>query len=787
MDTQAFDTLEYNIIKEKLAEHASSNLGIQAILDIEPLDDIEEIDHLLEETADAIELIIKFQNPPLYGIYELEEMIRRASLGGVLENYQFRQIADSLRVSAALKDYVSKMEQDNLIKDEIQLLYTNKRIEAEIDRIILDDETIADDASRTLFNIRRNIKNKTEDIRKRLNAIITDKNNQDKLQDAIVTMRDGRYVVPVKSSSRSSFKGVTHDRSATGQTVYIEPMVVVELNNEIRQLQNDEFDEIRRILKELTELVAQYGEEIVSNQDRLVKLDLTFAKAKMAMAMKATRPILNDDHLIDIRQARHPMLPIDEVVPIDIRLGEGYRALIITGPNTGGKTVSLKTLGLMILMSQSGMFIPADEFSKVGIFKNIYADIGDKQSIELSLSTFSASMTNIVSILEKADEHSLVLFDELGSGTDPTEGAALAMSIIDYLINKQVTVVSTTHYSELKLYAMTTEGVQNASVEFDVKSLRPTFRLIIGSPGKSNAFEISKRLGLDAQILNHAASYISKENRDFESLISEIESDRIEAERNRIEVQKLRQKYESLNKQLHESIDDKKLVAQKEVDDAKEEARRLLDQAREEAKRLIRMAKDSIKETANLDRSYSEITDEYQDLQDQYQIRKKEAKRGIEKPIDVSIGEQVRILSMDDRGIVQTLPDSKGELMVQIGILRFNVHISDLAKVKEEKTESKQRGGTTYRKVLREKTEEGYSQQLDLRGKNVNEAIGDIEKFFDNAILIGLNEVQLIHGKGTGALRKGVTDYLKTSRYVDEYRLGSLKEGGSGVTVVSLK
>lgn len=785
MDKKSFTTLEYDKIIEKLKGYCSSNLAMDEVSKIEPLEDVDKINHLLDKTSDAIELIVKYSTPPLYGIYDLSNIIKRLGMGGILENYQFRQIADSLRVSADLKDYVSQFETDNIIKDQIKLLYTNTRVEKEIERIIIDDETIADDASRTLFNIRRNIRNKTEDIRRKLNSIVTDKDSQMMLQENIVTMRDGRYVVPVKSGAKSSFAGVTHDRSATGQTVYIEPMVVVELNNQIRQLQIQEHDEIRKILKDLSLLCAQYSEEIYSNQDKLLDLDICFAKAKMALDMNATRPLMNSDKYVNIKKARHPLLKVEKIVPIDLILGEAYKALIITGPNTGGKTVSLKTLGLLILMSQSGLFIPADEFSKVGVFKNIYSDIGDKQSIELSLSTFSASMTNIVEILSKADKDSLVLFDELGSGTDPTEGAALAMSIIDNLLKKDVSVVSTTHYSELKLYAMTTDKVQNASVEFDVESLRPTFRLIIGAPGKSNAFEISRRLGLDDDVLNHASTYISKENRDFEGLISDIESDRIKLEKELVELGQLKSRYKQLNENLESKIDDKLLVAQKKVEDAKNEARQILDEAKKEAKDLIKLAKKSQKNTSELDRTYTQITDKYNKLQDKYEKTNKDDKKRTNKDIKLKLGQTVRILSMDDVGIVQTLPDNKGDLSVQVGILKFNINISDLGLAKEEKKEKK--GASAYRKVLQDKAESGYSQSIDLRGKNIDEAISEIEKFFDNSIILGLKEVQIIHGKGTGALREGISQYLKKSRYVDEFRLGTLKEGGAGVTVVSLK
>ncbi|MDO5026991.1 MAG: endonuclease MutS2 [Tissierellia bacterium] len=786
MDKKSFTTLEYYKIIEKLKGYCSSNLAVDQVSTIEPLEDIGQINKLLDKTSDAIELIIKYSMPPLYGIFNLEDIVKRLNMGGILENYQFRQIADSLRVSADLKDYVSQFEAENIIKDQINLLYTNARVEKEIERIIVDDETIADDASRALLSIRRSIRNKSEEIRRKLNSIITDKNAGNILQENIVTMRDGRYVVPVKSSSKSSFAGIAHDRSATGQTVYIEPMVVVELNNEIRQLQIEEHDEIRRILKELSLLCGQYGEEILSNQNKLLDLDITFAKAKMALDMKATRPLINDDGYINIKNARHPLLKVDNVVPIDIVLGNEYNALVITGPNTGGKTVSLKTLGLLILMSQSGFYIPADDFSKVGVFKNIYADIGDKQSIELSLSTFSASMTNIVEILNKADESSLVLFDELGSGTDPTEGAALAMSIIDYLLKRDVTLVTTTHYSELKLYAMTTQRVQNASVEFDVESLRPTFRLVIGMPGKSNAFEISRRLGLSEDVLNHASSYISKENRDFEGLISEIETDRIRAENELRDLEVEKKKYEELNRKLEDRVEDKMLLAQKNLDDSKEEARKILEEARREAKHLIKLAKESSGNVSDLDRSYSQINDKYQQLQDKYEKRHKKKEKQDKVDFKIKLGQTVRILSMDDLGVVQSLPDNKGDLIVQVGILKFNVNISDLMP-DEKQVKEKKKGTSAYRKVLQEKAESSYSQSIDLRGKNIDESIGEIEKFFDNSIILGLKEVQIIHGKGTGALRKGITQYLKKSRYVDSFRLGTLKEGGAGVTVVSLK
>lgn len=783
MEKNTLFTLEWDKIRDKLIDNCQSLLGKALASELEPIDDIEEIRKLLNKTKNGIELILKYSNPPLFGIYDFEYVFKRLGMGAILENADFIKISDSLRVASRLKEYVSEYEGENELVNNIKLLYTNKRVEEEINRIIVDEDTIADDASRTLLNIRRSIKNKMDEIKRKLNSIIQDKENQLKIQDGIITVRDGRYVVPVKREAKSHFKGITHDQSATGQTVYIEPMVVVELNNDIRKLEVEEQDEIRRILKDLSELVATYREEIYQNQFILSDLDFTFAKSKLALSMGANLPIMNTDKIVDIKSARHPLLK-GRVVPIDVKLGDGYNALVITGPNTGGKTVSLKTLGLMIIMAQSGLFIPCAEFSKIPVIENIYTDIGDKQSIELSLSTFSASMTNIVSILEKADDKSLVLFDELGSGTDPTEGAALAMSIIDNLVKRDVLLVTTTHYSELKLYAMTTQGVQNASVEFDIETLSPTYRLIIGTPGKSNAFEISKRLGLKDEILSEAKKYVSKENKDFEEIISDIESDRIKMEQELSEVRALKLEYRKLNEKLNSDIGEKRQKALDEIERSKELAREILENAKAESKEILKFAKKSMKgSTSELDRAYSEITNKYKDMSLKYQKNEKtETHQGGD--IELKLGETVRIISMDDIGIVQTLPDSRGDLMVQVGILKFSANIKDLEKAQEQKKEKNKAG---YRSVLQNKSKTEIIQELDLRGKNVLESIPDIEKFFDDSIILGMKTVNIIHGKGTGALREGITNFLKKSKYVESFRLGELKEGGAGVTVVTLK
>lgn len=784
MDINALETLEWNKIVENIQGFCKSSIGRKKVEELEIFTDLSSIEREQDFVSHAIELVLKYSNPQLYGIYDFTEICRRLERGAILENDEFIKISDSFRVAASLRDYVKEyLSEENTVVNRINKLYKNKRIEEEINRIIKDSENIHDQASAKLFSIRRSIRNKMDDIRRRLGAILQDKDSSSNIRESIVTMRDGRYVVPVKREAKSKFPGIIHDQSATGQTLFIEPMVVVELNNDIRNLEIEEREEIRRILKELSELCCQYKDDILGNQEILVFLDMTFAKAAYGLEIKGTRPIMNDKKFIDMKAARHPLLK-GEVVPIDVKISDACRAIIITGPNTGGKTVSLKTIGLITLMAQAGLFVPCAEFSKLAIFDNIYTDIGDKQSIELSLSTFSASISNIVRILNNASSKSLVLFDELGSGTDPAEGAALAMAIIDGLVKRELVLVATTHYSELKLYAMTRENIQNASVEFDVESLSPTYRLIIGSPGKSNAFEISKRLGLDKTVIDNALSYISKENRDFENLISGIEEDRIRMEEETRELLRLKDEYRKLNEKLSLDIEDKRKKALEEVEKSKFLARKILEDAKKESKDLLKMAKANAKGSTNqLDRAYSEITDKFQEFSEKYEGKVKVKKNN--KKLDLKLGQNVKIVSMNEIGIVQTLPDNKGDLTVQVGILKFNSNISDIELTDEDIKKEKQK--TSYRNILSEKAGENYSRELDLRGENVLDAIGKIEKFFDNSILFGLKEVNIIHGKGTGALRAGINDYLKKSKYVDKYRIGDLKEGGAGVTVVTLK
>lgn len=785
MEKNTISTLEWDKIKEILQSYCASSLGSEKVQKIVPMTDLDKIEFLQTKTADAIELIRKYSFPPLYGIYDIKKIVSRLKKHAVLENIEFMNIADSLRVSQSLKDYKSEYDgNSNIIVNQIDKLYTNIRIQREIERIIVDEDNIADDASKTLFNIRKSIREKTDEARQKLNALVKDDTTN--LQDGFITMRDGRYVVPVKSGAKSKVPGITHDISSSGQTVYIEPMVIVEINNKIRDLEIEEIEEIRKILKELSEMIFLYHEDIENNQYLLVDLDFSFAKAKYALDKGYTKPVLNNNKIIDIKNAKHPLLK-GKVVPIDIRIGEKFSALVVTGPNTGGKTVSLKTLGLTVMMAQSGLFIPCDEFSKVAIFNNIFTDIGDNQSIEQSLSTFSASMKNIVEILEKADDKSLVLFDELGNGTDPTEGAALAMAIIDTLVKKGTLIVSTTHYSELKLYAMSTEGVQNANVEFNVETLSPTYKLMIGRPGKSNAFEISKRLGLSENILSSASEYISKENRDFEDIIAEIEDDKSKLDNQLEEVKREKIKYQKLIDDFNNDVGRRKEKAEKDIEKAKIEARNILEEAKKESKEILRIAKSQKGKTEDreIDRAYTKITDKFKDASDKY--KEKEIKRNpYRKIIEVKIGETVKVLSMGgDLGVVQNLPDNKGDLTVQMGILKFTVNIKDLAKSNEEIEREKSK--SSYRQVMKNTAMKQSSQELDVRGLNVEEAIVEIEKFFDSSILFGLKRVDIIHGKGTGALRIGLTDFFRKSKYVEEFRLGNENEGGAGVTVVTLR
>lgn len=791
MNQKSLRVLEYNKIVDMLSEKAESSLGRGMIESLMPSVSIDEITYAQNETEETINLMIKRGNPPLYGINKISADVKRAELGGVLSPGALLRIGESLRVSRALKNYLKENKEDKdsiypIIGDLIENLRAYKDVEDSISNAIISENEISDNASSTLRSIRRQIRSKNDSIKDKLSSLINSPNYKKYLQDSIVTMREGRYVVPVKQENRSNVPGLVHDVSSSGATAFIEPMAVVELNNELRELEIKEREEIERILTELSLMVAQDGEGIRGNELLLARLDFAFAKGKLALDQKATKPLFNKGKYINIKRARHPLLG-KNVVPIDIYLGDDFTTLVITGPNTGGKTVTLKTVGLFTLMGQSGLHIPADSSSQLGIFTQVFADIGDEQSIEQSLSTFSSHMTNIVQIIENMDEDSLVLFDELGAGTDPVEGAALAMSILEFLKKRDIRTLATTHYSQLKLYALTTEGIRNASVEFNVETLSPTYKLLIGVPGKSNAFEISKRLGLQDFIIDQARGLVSRENIQFEDVLQAMERDRKQAEENKEEAERTKRAINKLKTELENEKQKAESMREKILDKAREEARSILREAKENADLVASELRDV---SRIIDKESSRRLQEAQDLV-RTELKKKDSelskgileKKSTKPPKDLKMGENVEVLSLNQMGTVLSNPDDKGNVEVQVGIMKVTVNIVNLRRTDDDYTskliKSKNKVKSNKTKVVK--------QELDLRGNNIEEGILEVDKYLDDAYISGLKEVYIIHGKGTGALREGIKSYLKTHRHVKAYRTGKYGEGGDGVTVVEIK
>ncbi|EOD00928.1 endonuclease MutS2 [Caldisalinibacter kiritimatiensis] len=792
MNDKTIRVLEYEKIIEMLVDKAQSSLGKKLAKELKPVFGVAEVEKLQCETDEAVKIIIRRANPPLGGIHDISSEIRRAEIGATLSPGGLLMVADTLRAARRLKNFIKQDREDKgskypIIEELIGKLYIYRDIEESIFNAIISEEEISDNASNTLRNIRRQIESKNLQIRNKLNSIINSQKYKKYLQEAIVTIREDRFVVPVKQEYKSSFPGLVHDQSASGATLFIEPMAVVELNNQLKELKVKEKQEIERILAELTEKVASVSNFIKENQKVLSKLDFIFAKGKLALDMDATKPVLNDNGYLKIKKARHPLLDKETVVPIDVYLGKDINTLVITGPNTGGKTVTLKTIGLLTLMAQAGLHIPVEHGSEIAVFDSVFADIGDEQSIEQSLSTFSSHMTNIVDILKSVRKNSLVLFDELGAGTDPTEGAALAMSILDYLYNKGVRTVATTHYSELKVYALSTKGIENASVEFDVETLSPTYRLLIGVPGKSNAFEISKRLGLQDFIIKNAKEMLSKESVQFEDVLAKIEKDRKITEENRQETEKLRKEVESLKEKLAQKKEKLDKNRERIIREAKSEARKVLLEAKEEANSIIkelRNISDEVGKERNKkiqqakDKLKKNIDDIENDLTEAIL-----AKKNTKPPEDLKPGDSVKILNLNQKGTVVTSPDAGGNLMVQAGIMKISVHISNLKKTKSD-DESK--ASVRTKTMVKTKTK-SIKTELDLRGMTLEEAMLDVDKYLDDAYIAGLNEVTIIHGKGTGVLREGISQLLRGHRHVKNFRLGKYGEGGSGVTVVTLK
>lgn len=785
---RASKTLEFDKVLVELKKLASASITSEYIDQVEISTQYEVVKNRLNETNEALKLIIAKGEPQLFGIVDIRSIIKRTEIGGSLTAGSLLQVSDFLRVSRGLKTYLKK---DSYNKDEeveleyidkvIEDLYTDKRLEDEINSKIISEEEIADDASRELLRIRRGIVAKKDSIKNRLNGILS--SHADFLQDAIVTLRDGRYVVPVKIENKSRVKGLVHDISGSGQTAYIEPMAVVEANNDLKELYIKENLEIEKILRELSELVGETSEEIKSNQEKLIELDFIFAKARLALNYHASMPKLNRQGRINLIKAYHPFLDRKIAVPIDINLGIDFTSLIVTGPNTGGKTVSIKTVGLLTLMTQFGLLIPADEASEIAVFEKVFADIGDEQSIEQSLSTFSSHMVNIVYILKNVSPNSLVLFDELGAGTDPTEGAALARSIMDFMLERKIRCISTSHYNQLKVYALTTDGVANASMEFDVDSLSPTYRLLIGVPGKSNAFEISRRLGLPDEIIGEAKKLLSSENIEFEDVLQSIDEDRTKIREYKEELEREKIDLEKENKRLQSKI--KKLEDQKE---------KILEKSREEAKRLLLNTKENVdiilseinEAKDNISSENSKKIQEAQDLlRESIKNTRDKSEFEITKaanPIrEIKIGDKVRT-SLGNIATVLELPDKKGNVLVQSGIMKMNMPKDSLTRIDVQEDTTKH----NTRSILQNKAT-NVKSEIDIRGKNFEDAKDIVDKYLDDAYLSGLKSVRIIHGKGTGVLRKKLREHFRSVKTIKSYKDAEYNEGGDGVTVVILK
>lgn len=788
MNGKTLRVLEYHKIKDKLILETVSEMAKEHIKDLMPLSDLQEIKSLLAETSEAVSLLIKKGNIPLNQIYNTKNAIIMSEKGGTLTPTQLLEILYNMKTTKNVKNFFKDdITSEGVLASLTSSLITHRNIEDEIDRCILSESEISDNASVELKNIRRNIVKQNEALRSKLNSIISSSSNKAMLQDAIITLRQGRYVIPVKQEYRSRFQGIVHDQSSTGATLFIEPVSIVNMNNELRELQIKEEAEIEKILAELSLLVAEKASELLSNLEILIKLDYIFAKGKLSVKMKGIEPKLNDDGNMRIRKGRHPLLDVSKVVPIDIHIGKDFNTLVITGPNTGGKTVTLKTVGLFILMTQSGLHIPAEFGTEISIFKKIFADIGDEQSIEQSLSTFSSHMKNIVEILENADYNSAVFLDELGAGTDPTEGAALAISILEYLNNIGAKTIATTHYTELKKYALVNEGVENASVEFDIETLSPTYRLIIGTPGRSNAFEISKKLGLNDEIIQEARKLLGNEDIAFEDIISTIEKDKRDAENERDEAVRLKIEI----KKLKDELDRKslKLEEQREkiLQDAKNEARKILKETKAYADNIIKELHklETITDDKERNRSIEGLRKNIKNKFSEVSQSSEENENLTEAPKNLKIGDSVKIITLNQSANVLTLPDKNGELTVQAGLMKINVNIKNLRKINEN-NKSVKGSRSSVANIYRSKTAL-ISPQIDVRGQLLDDAIMDVDKYLDDAYIAGLHQVTIIHGKGEGILREGLHSMLKSHKHVESYRIGNYNEGGDGATIVNIR
>ena len=794
MNEKVLHTLEYNKILDQLTEYAFSADAKSRCQKLRPITDRAQIEQLQQQTSDALSRLFKYGSLSFSGVTDIRDSLKRLEIGGALSAIELLRVCSLLESAKRAKAFARSQDDSDQPDDSLTSLFAG--IEPltplcdEIRRCILSEDEIADDASSTLHSIRRSMRGMNDKIRAQMNSMINNTTTRSYLQDTVITMRDGRYCLPVKAEAKSLVPGMIHDQSSTGSTLFIEPMAVVNLNNEYKELQLREQEEIEVILAGLSNLTASYATQLLADYELLTELDFIFARAAFAQTYNGVAPLFNDDGRIHIRKGRHPLLDPKKVVPIDVRLGEDFRLLIVTGPNTGGKTVSLKTVGLLTLMGQSGLHIPASERSELGIFDEVFADIGDEQSIEQSLSTFSSHMVNIIRILEQVNDRSLVLFDELCAGTDPTEGAALAISILSKLHLYGARIMATTHYSELKVYALSTPGVENACCEFDVATLSPTYRLLIGIPGKSNAFAISEKLGLPTDLIADAKGRISKSEGDFEDLIADLEKIRSTIEREQLEINQYKAEIESLKEKLEQKQERLDSSRDKILREANEQAYNILKEAKDVADETIRnfnkygkagapvseMEKERTKLRGKMDKAAQKMSEQKKASVPNHNVPKK-----------LRIGDSVKVISMNLKGTVHSLPNARGDLYVQMGILRSLVNINDLILLEEDAAPGTKKFQKTSAGKIKMSKSASVSTEINLIGKTTDEAIPLLDKYLDDAYLAHLPSVRIVHGKGTGALRNAVQAHLKRLKYVKSFHLGEFGEGDAGVTIAEFK
>ena len=794
MNEKELHTLEYNKILDQLTEYAFSADAKSRCQKLRPITDRAQIEQLQQQTSDALSRLFKYGSLSFSGVTDIRDSLKRLEIGGALSAIELLRVCSLLESAKRAKAFARSQDDNDQPDDSLTSLFAGIEpltpLYDEIRRCILSEDEIADDASSTLHSIRRSMRGMNDKIRAQMNSMINNTTTRSYLQDTVITMRDGRYCLPVKAEAKSLVPGMIHDQSSTGSTLFIEPMAVVNLNNEYKELQLREQEEIEVILAGLSNLTASYATQLLADYELLTELDFIFARAAFAQTYNGVAPLFNDDGRIHIRKGRHPLLDPKKVVPIDVRLGEDFRLLIVTGPNTGGKTVSLKTVGLLTLMGQSGLHIPASERSELGIFDEVFADIGDEQSIEQSLSTFSSHMVNIIRILEQVNDRSLVLFDELCAGTDPTEGAALAISILSKLHLYGARIMATTHYSELKVYALSTPGVENACCEFDVATLSPTYRLLIGIPGKSNAFAISEKLGLPSDLITDAKGRISKSEGDFEDLIADLEKSRSTIEREQLEINQYKAEIESLKEKLEQKQERLDSSRNKILREANEQAYNILKEAKDVADETIRNFNKYGKAGApvsEMEKERTRLRGKMDKAAQKMSEQKKASVPNHNVPKKLRIGDSVKVISMNLKGTVHSLPNARGDLYVQMGILRSLVNINDLILLEEDAAPGTKKFQKTSAGKIKMSKSASVSTEINLIGKTTDEAIPLLDKYLDDAYLAHLPSVRIVHGKGTGALRNAVQAHLKRLKYVKSFHLGEFGEGDAGVTIAEFK